>query len=245
MKNVKLSLVTGFALTTSAALMLCAGCARSNSPNSTTANAEATATTASSVRASTEVKSTSAAKFPEDWIGHWRGEACAGGPGTRPGASFIMELIVRPLEQKTPSDERRWTWTIVYDGAQGRQERAYVLIEKDRERGQYVIDEGNSIVLDAVLLQGGLYSQFALDQVELSSAYRLMNFGATDERLTLEILTHRPGAGTKTGGGTIEGTQQRVPEVTTFAPISLQRAEMKRVEKTPAPGSNGRDLPAR
>lgn len=221
----KLSLVTGIALTTSAAALMSFGCARSNSP---TAAAAATATTTSSVQATSEVKSTPAAKFPEDWVGHWRGEARAGGPGTRPAASFVMELIVQPMEQKTPSDARRWTWTIVYDGSQGRQERAYVLIEKDRERGQYVIDEGNSIVLDAVFLQGGLYSHFALEQVELSSAYRLMNFGAADERLMLEILTHRPGAGTKTGGGVIEGTQQRVPEVTTFGLISLQRAEMTR-----------------
>ncbi|MBL0871506.1 MAG: hypothetical protein IBJ18_13115 [Phycisphaerales bacterium] len=245
MKNVKMSRVIGLVLSASAAVVLCGGCVRTNSPTATTANADTTATTASSVQAPSEVKNTSAAKFPEDWIGHWRGEARAGGPGSRPGASFIMELIVQPLEQKSTGDERRWTWTIVYDGAQGRQERAYLLIEKDRERGRYVIDEGNSIVLDAVFLQGGLYSQFALEQVELSSAYRLMNFGGVDERLTLEILTHRPGAGTKTGGGTIEGTQQRVPEVTTFAPISLQRAEMKRVEKAGTRGSTERDLPAR
>ncbi len=225
MKNVTFSAVAGVALSALAGVMVCAGCVRTNSP---TAAAAASATKASSVQAPSEVKSTRAAKFPEDWVGHWRGEARAGGPGTRPAASFVMELIVEPMEQKTPSGARRWTWTIVYDGAQGRQERAYVLIEKDRERGQYVIDEGNSIVLDAVLLQGGLYSHFALEQVELSSAYRLMNFGAADERLMLEILTHRPGAGTKTGGGTIEGTDQRVPEVTTFGLISLQRAEMTR-----------------
>jgi len=207
------------------------GCARSNSPTSpetvtVTENADRSAGT---VKSAAAVKSAATAKFPEDWIGHWRGEASAGGPGNRPAANFIMELIVEPIERKSPSDEPRWTWTIVYDGAQGRQERAYVLIEKDRQRGRYVIDEGNSIVLDAVHLQGGLYSHFALDQVELSSAYRLVNFASSDEGLTLEILTHQPGAGTKTGGGTFEGTDQRVPEVTTFAPISLQRAEMKRV----------------
>jgi len=207
------------------------GCARSNSPTSpetvtVTENADRSAGT---VKSAAAVKSAATAKFPEDWIGHWRGEASAGGPGNRPAANFIMELIVEPIERKSPSDEPRWTWTIVYDGAQGRQERAYVLIEKDRQRGRYVIDEGNSIVLDAVHLQGGLYSHFALDQVELSSAYRLVNFASSDEGLTLETLTHQPGAGTKTGGGTFEGTDQRVPEVTTFAPISLQRAEMKRV----------------
>ncbi len=207
------------------------GCARSNSPTSpetvtVTENADRSAGT---VKSAAAVKSAATAKFPKDWIGHWRGEASAGGPGNRPAANFIMELIVEPIERKSPSDEPRWTWTIVYDGAQGRQERAYVLIEKDRQRGRYVIDEGNSIVLDAVHLQGGLYSHFALDQVELSSAYRLVNFASSDEGLTLEILTHQPGAGTKTGGGTFEGTDQRVPEVTTFAPISLQRAEMKRV----------------
>lgn len=243
MKNLKRSIVCGCVLLAASAAMLGSGCARSNSP---TATATATAgADADSGRAVSGVKNAATAKFPEDWIGHWRGEASAGGPGNRPAANFIMELIVDPIERKSPSDEPRWTWTIVYDGAQGRQERAYVLIEKDRQRGRYVIDEGNSIVLDAVHLQGGLYSQFALDQVELSSAYRLVNFSGADERLTLEILTHRPAAGTKTGGGAIEGTNQRVPEVTTIAPISLQRAEMKRVEKSSTRGSNDRDLPAR
>lgn len=228
MKHAKRSIVGGCVLLAASAAMPGSGCARSNSPTSpetVTENADRSASTAKSAAA---VKSAATAKFPEDWIGHWRGEASAGGPGNRPAANFIMELIVEPIERKSPSDEPRWTWTIVYDGAQGRQERAYVLIEKDRQRGRYVIDEGNSIVLDAVHLQGGLYSHFALDQVELSSAYRLVNFASSDERLTLEILTHQPGAGTKTGGGTFEGTDQRVPEVTTFAPISLQRAEMKR-----------------
>ena len=94
-----------------------------------------------------------AAVFPQAWFGRWRGTAQSLAPGAAPQAA--VELVVGPTERP-----ERFTWTVVYDGAQGRQERRYTLVAVDAARGLYLVDEGNGIALPHTLLAGALYSQF-------------------------------------------------------------------------------------
>lgn len=152
--------------------------------------------------------------FPLAWDGHWKGDAALVRAGA-PDIAFTMELIVKPTD-----DPARWTWTIVYDGAAGRQERAYELVINDD--GTFQIDEKNGIVLEARLLGGTLYSTFEVGGTQLHTSYRMEDVGTDRARLTVEITTWQAAAAKETGGGD-------APAVQTWAVSSLQRATLRRV----------------
>lgn len=159
-----------------------------------------------------------AAAFPAAWFGRWAGEV-VGGTDARP-QRFSMELVVAPTDAPD-----RFTWTIIYDGSAGRQERKYTLVVKDAAKGEYAIDENNGIVLDARLLAGGLYTQFLVQGSRISTRYRLENAAAPDAppHIAFELLTFiedQPG---------ISGGKDNIPEVRSWAPASIQQAKLKRV----------------
>lgn len=156
------------------------------------------------------------ASFPQTWAGHWKGDAelvRAGGANI----AFKMELIVKPTD-----DPARWTWTIVYDGAAGRQERAYELVVKDAATGSFQIDERNGIVLEARLLGGTLYSTFEVQGTRLHTRERIEDAGTDRARLIVEITTWQAAVAQETGGGD-------APPVQTWAVSSLQRATLRPV----------------
>ncbi len=157
--------------------------------------------------------------FPQAWVGRWRGDATSG-DGKR-AQNFTMELAIAPTDKPD-----RFTWTIIYEGAAGRQERPYTLIVKDAAEGRFAIDEGNGIVLEARCFDGTLYSHFVVDGNRIVSRQRLEGAGGTDERISVELLTTLDAQGGKTGG------KDGVPEVGTWAPVSIQKATLRR-----APGA--------
>lgn len=158
-----------------------------------------------------------AAEFPASWAGHWRGQARLVQPG-QGGMTFTTELIIKPTD-----DPNRWQWTIIYDGAAGRQERPYTLVVKDRAKGRYTIDEGQSIEIDTALIDGTLFSHFVVQGNQISTRERVENAGTPQERLIIEMVTTNADRARDTGG---EGG---VPVVRTFAPLSLQTAELRRL----------------
>lgn len=156
-----------------------------------------------------------AATFPATWQGHWKGESSAAGPG-RDGMKFGTELIIDRTD-----DPSKWTWTLIYDGAAGRQERKYTLAgDADSARsGRWKIDENNGIVLDASYILGGLFCRFEVQGSDISVSYRIVGEGEA-RRLLMELVTCRT-AGTQTGG------KDQTPPVTSYSPISVQRVEMR------------------
>jgi photosystem II stability/assembly factor-like uncharacterized protein len=136
-----------------------------------------------------------------------------------------MELIIAPTDAAD-----RWRWTIVYDGAAGRQERPYELLVRDAEKGRFAIDEKNSIVLETAFLDGGHYGQFVVQGNRITTFERLLDAGTPNERLLVELVTHRDGAAVASGG--VGG----VPEVASNAPVAVQRAVLRR---GPAAGASG------
>lgn len=155
---------------------------------------------------------------PEDpihpWLGTWSGIAT----NHRPDGSsfdFPMSLDIGPIEGSTD----RYTWTINYGEGERRQVRPYELAVIDPDTGRFAIDEKNSIVLDTVLLDGALYSQFEIEGVRLTTVNRL---GPGPDEMTCEILT------TSTEAASITGNSQGVPPVGLFPPRSLQRAVLTR-----------------
>lgn len=122
----------------------------------------------------------------------------------------------------------------MYDGSTGKQERPYELVEKDASKGQWEIDERNSIVLPAQLLGDVLWSCFEVQGTTIHVAYRpVFSQGAEGEVVGIDVeMTSFQGANAvKTGGGTVgEGeNKQTVPTVMGHRIASLQTARMTRV----------------
>ena len=147
--------------------------------------------------------------FPADWQGVWKGVMTTHAPGGKPGLAFTMELRVKEIEPA-----KRWEWTIIYEGPQGRSERPYQLVAKDAAKGTYQIDEKNGIILEATLLGDTLASPFEVQGTTLLAEYRLR-----DGNIEVAIWSW-PGEGTKTGP---EGL-----EVKTWQAGSVQRGVLKR-----------------
>ncbi|MFM9957581.1 MAG: hypothetical protein ACKVZJ_05875 [Phycisphaerales bacterium] len=174
--------------------------------------------------------------FPESWFGKWRGDAEVRWPAPSNAANakvmrLVMELHIGPklprdasTSQPQDTAPRRWKWTIVYDGAEGRQERKYELVERDANQGLYAIDEKNTIVLPVTLIGDALVSPFEIQGKMLVCTYRFDAAGAgpDDDTITVEIVV-MPMDSEETSGD-----QGGVPEVKGYAASSIQRAVMKR-----------------
>jgi photosystem II stability/assembly factor-like uncharacterized protein len=164
------------------------------------------------------------ADFPESWFGQWAGDARVVG-----GASdmrFRMELIVGP----GPSADR-YQWTIVYDGAAGRQERRYELLVRDRAKGLYAIDEKNGIVIESRFLDGALHGLFEVEGTRIATRESLVGLGGNAEAIEVEMVV------TSVGDPSVSGGDGGAPEVRSWAPKSIQRATLRRV--APATSSAG------
>ncbi len=162
--------------------------------------------------------------FPAAWVGRWKGDATAD-TGVGEPMRFTMEMNIAATEQPG-----RFQWTVIYDGSTGRQERPYELVVKDAARGEYAIDEKNSIVLDARLLNGTLYSHFLVEGTRIATRERLEGEGTADgPRIEVEMIVTRDADATSTGKA--EG----VPEVLSWMPRSIQRATLRRVPAAAPP----------
>jgi hypothetical protein len=160
--------------------------------------------------------------FPAAWIGHWKGDATSD-TGVGEPMRFTMELKIAATDQPN-----RFQWTVIYDGSTGRQVRAYELVVKDAARGEYAIDEKNSIVLDARLLNGTLYSHFLVEGTRIATRERLEGDGTAEgPRIEVEMIVTRDAEATSTGKA------DGVPEVLSWMPRSIQRATLRRVPAAP------------
>ncbi len=157
------------------------------------------------------------AEFPRAWLGHWKGDATAG-DGVN-SQKFTTELIVAATEKPD-----RYQWTLIYDGGAGRQERKYFLVVKDAAKGLYQIDEDNGIVLESRCFDGTLFSHFVVQGNRITTRERLEGAGTVDEHISVEMLA------TIDAQGVISGGKDDVPEVTSWSPISIQKAVLRRVK---------------
>lgn len=175
--------------------------------------------------------------LPKSWIGLWEGEVTVESPGGGGGA-FSMSLNIQPLA----SDQNaagRLTWTIIYDGPQGRSERPYELVPVDLQAGRLMIDEKNGITIDACLIGNSLHSHFTVAGQTIWSRYELQG-SDSEPSIRFELLSAQSDTVTKSGG------QNGIPVVESIAPRNRQTAILKRVSvdaKGPS-GSSHESVPA-
>ena len=114
--------------------------------------------------------------------------------------------------------EDRVRWVIGY---KGQPRRNYELVTVDAAKGQYKIDEKNSIEITAHLLGDELVSVFAVAGNQLVARYRLLN----QDTLAYEVILWPQQASGLTGG------QKGIPVVTNYTPTNVQKAVLKRVKE--------------
>ena len=98
------------------------------------------------------------------WIGEWTGTLHIYYP--------VRNLELQAKLEITNTDEPgKLGWKTVYDN--GKIEKKYLLKTKDAEKGQYILDEDNTIMLDYYYSDNTFYCVFEVENVLLTSIYRM------------------------------------------------------------------------
>lgn len=92
-------------------------------------------------------------QFPQDFFGKYSGILKI---HTERGDQDVpMEFHLLPTDSTGT-----YQYTLIYGSGEQRQERAYILLEEDLEKGRFAVDELNGIVLDNKFHNNRLYALF-------------------------------------------------------------------------------------
>ncbi|MGG8497716.1 hypothetical protein ACQY1Q_15000 [Tenacibaculum sp. TC6] len=150
------------------------------------------------------IRAQNSQRFPQDFLGVYKGTLVINSAkGTQ---TIPMEFHLTPTDSSTTV----FTYQLVYNG----QPRNYTLIEKDKTKGLYEIDENNGIVLPANYVANTLYSFF-----EVQGNLLTTRLSFTNNSLDFEILFTAVKNKTTTGKGTKE-----IPFVYGYPISVVQRA---------------------
>ncbi len=125
--------------------------------------------------------------FPLTWEGDWAGTLQIHFPGVA-ARNVPMQLEIHPL------DSISWSWTLIYNPGEKEDRRAYDLLTAQPDKGEWLIDEHNGIVLGARVLGPVFVSRFSVGGQLLLARYELRG-----EVLHFEILAGSMDT-TETGG---------------------------------------------
>ncbi|MEZ4829695.1 MAG: hypothetical protein R3C61_25935 [Bacteroidia bacterium] len=151
------------------------------------------------------------ADFPRQWEGEWAGELeIFSGKGKV--QTLPMKLLIRPDEKNEV-----WKWTIVYQ-TDTPDVREYELIVSDREKGHFIIDEKNSILLDGWLLGNVLSCRFSVGKSLL-----LVNYAFERDFIRFDIF-----AGNKSEPRLTGAEVEDVGEIYNYPVTTMQRAVLRR-----------------
>lgn len=139
-----------------------------------------------------------------NWLGTWKGQLKINNVKGGKQISVPMTLNIQPTDSSS-----RYSWTLIYGEGSSMQIRPYELLDKGN--GQYIIDEKNSILLDAYMLGNTLVTRFEVKGSLLMITYQLQ---AIDKQIIFRVYSGKHEPLNKTGG------QKDVPEVTTY-PMSV------------------------
>ncbi len=152
-------------------------------------------------------------QLPQDWVGTWKGTIATDSPTT---ANFSLELTIQPTD-----DPDRYQWTMIYDGEAGQSIRPYHLVIKDRAKGDFVIDEGNGIELEARFFADTLRSTFRAGANFLAVTYRLTE-GPSDRKLIFDLMSFEQG----------ERKNDGMMMVESLSILNFQRGELQPAESS-------------
>lgn len=156
------------------------------------------------------------ASFPATWAGNWKGTLEIFN-ATGKLQELPMELNIHPLDSLPGA----YSYEIVYGEDRVTGSRPYELRTVDAAKGLYLIDEKNSIKMEAYYLNGKLVQWFEVEGTLLFTTTELVG-----EELFWEIISGSSTPASTTGNSTVDGEQ--IPPVRTFPVGAMQRARLQR-----------------
>lgn len=152
--------------------------------------------------------------FPSSWEGSYSGELQIFGVD-----SIKMQLDMKlHIERKTDSI---YSWEITYIFNGNEDVRNYELHLKDKEKGYYVIDEKNSILIDSYYKSDIFTSFFKVSQSFIISTY-------TKKASTIEFEIIAANENLTQTSGNAEVNGEEIPEVTSFLVNGRQKAILQK-----------------
>lgn len=153
--------------------------------------------------------------FKRDWPGNWAGQLDI--INTRGKVQSIpMELLISLIDSSGT-----YSWTIIYGEDREAGKRAYELRTVNEEKGYYLLDEKNSIQMEAYLVGGKLYQWYEVAGNLITSSSWLEG-----EELIWELVSGSSEPASITGGQEADGEQ--IPSVKAFPVKVVQRARLKK-----------------
>jgi hypothetical protein len=154
--------------------------------------------------------------FPSTWVGDWSGKLEIFNV-TGKLQELPMELHIHPLDTVPEA----FTFAIVYGEDKVAGLRAYELVTVDAAKGRYLMDEKNSIKMEAYYVNGKLVQWFEVEGTLLYTTTELVG-----EELLWEIVSGSATPVSTTGNETVNG--EEIPPVKTFPVSVIQRARLRR-----------------
>lgn len=155
-------------------------------------------------------------KFPDDFLGHWSGDLHIYNHSGKT-MTVLMQIIISITDLK---DE--YHWHIIYGEGEKQNKRQYTLKVDDASKGRYVIDEKNSIVLDACFIENKLISSFEVNDNLLTSVYEVVN-----GKMIFEIYFQNKKDNRISGNSVINN--DTIPEVISYKTSTYQKAVLSKM----------------
>ena len=149
--------------------------------------------------------------FPKKWVGKWKG-TLHWYQGVVEREPVAMELHISPLDSAD-----HYSWRMIY-GSQQSDVRPYILKPFNKEKGHWLIDEKNSIVLDHFLVGDRFSSSFTVQGNTL-----INNTWLSGDSLIVEFYNMQEKPIAISGGG-----DSTIPKVKSYGIRTFQRAVLYR-----------------
>lgn len=153
--------------------------------------------------------------FPLEWIGHYEGALTIHGVGTD------TTLVDMQLTIGSPDATGHYPWVLQYGSTD---KRYYGLEVINAEKGHYLIDEYNSIKLDAYLRGNHFISRFEVNNNDLIFHYEKVAAG-----IKISVYASSANPISETGGEII--ATDTIPKVNAFPMYGYQKAFLKKVKQ--------------
>lgn len=147
-------------------------------------------------------------KFPQSWMGDWKGELHWSKAGNDTVQKVKMELHIKPSPESG-----KYNWQIIY-GDNKADNRPYTLFAKDSAKGHWAIDENNGIILDQFLIADKFCGAFTVQ-----SSTIINNYWLDGDKLIVEFYNLNLKNPFSSGKGTEE-----IPLVNSYPVRSYQKA---------------------
>jgi hypothetical protein len=154
--------------------------------------------------------------FPDSWAGIWKGKL-----EIYTAAGKVQELPMA-LEILPTDSSGTYHWRIIYGEDRETGLRDYLLKTLNADLGLYLLDEQNSIEIEAYYIGGKLFQQFAVANSLLFCTNELIG----EDTLIWEIIVSPRQILRTTGGASEENPE--FPEVDVFQLQTCQRALLKK-----------------